>query len=162
MPRCLEPPGASPKSLSRITPPPRRPNRDPAIDRREKKKAGRVFSERVRPLCFLGLCLEVGEVTCVPLPLVMLVREFPFPSTCIFPLRVSALFPSAADLKDPFPSYVGVPAPTKPKSGKGYAIARPFPAPCPQRRRNAEDDRSMSPESGRVRSIVGFSEKNTL
>lgn len=68
----------------------------------DEKKAGRVFSERVRPLCFLGLYLDMGEVTCVPLPLVMLVREFPFPSTCVFPLRVSALFPSAADLKDPF------------------------------------------------------------
>lgn len=85
----------------------------------QEKKAGRVFSERVRPLCFLGLSLEVGEVTFVPLPLVMLVQEFPFPSTRVFPLRVSALFPSAADPKDPFPSYVGVPAPTKPKFGRG-------------------------------------------
>jgi hypothetical protein len=75
---------------------------------------------------FLGLCLEVGEVTCVPLPLVMLVREFPFPSTCVFPLRVSALFPVAADPKDPLPSYVGVPAPTQPKSGKGHAMQGPF------------------------------------
>ena len=90
------------------------------------EKTGRVFADRVRPLCFLGLCLEVGEVTCVPLPLVMLVREFPFPSTCVFPLRVSALFPVAADPKDPLPSYVGVPAPTQPKSGKGHAMQGPF------------------------------------
>lgn len=51
---------------------------------RDEKKAGRVFADRVRPLCFLGLCLEVGEVTCVPLPLVKLVWEFPFPKLAFF------------------------------------------------------------------------------
>ena len=132
-------------------------NADGKGDGHEK---GRTHLFRWRPaFMYLGLYLEVGEVTCVSLPLVMLVWEFPFPSTCVFPLRVSALFPIAADPKDPFPSCVGVPAPTKPKSGKGHAIAGPFPAPCPQRRRNAGDMRSMSPESGRVGSIVDFSGK---
>ena len=84
-----------------------------------KKRPDASFQSASGLLCFLGLSLEVGEVTFVPLPLVMLVQEFPFPSTRVFPLRVSALFPSAADPKDPFPSYVGVPAPTKPKFGRG-------------------------------------------
>ena len=92
-------------------------NADGKGDGHEK---GRTHLFRWRPaFMYLGLYLEVGEVTCVSLPLVMLVREFPFPSTCVFPLRVSALFPIAADPKDPFPSYVGVPAPTKPKFGRG-------------------------------------------